>query len=115
MRNVVKTVASLPQTFSSRVTVDINDRDVDIVARNAILLLLFHTSSDVEGAASSALHLWYSALIPQDCIDRLAEPRRLIEEVCIKIQNKAADAILGKTWRFPDKKSSLRLVLKKQT
>lgn len=114
MRNVVKTVSSLPERFSNRVIVDINDQDIDIVARNAIFLLVFHTSPHDKHAVDCVLHLWYSALIPQDCNDRLAEPRHLIEEVCSKIQSKAADTILGKTWKFPGKKSSLRLVLKKQ-
>lgn len=114
MRNIVKTVASLPETFHSQIIVDINDRHVDTVARNAILLLLIHTSLDVESAAHCVLHLWYSTLITQDCHDRLAGPRRLIEEVCSKNQDEPADTFLEKTWEFPDKKSTLTFVFQKK-
>lgn len=61
---MVKTIASLPEGFSSGLRVDINDQDMDIVARNIIYLLLFYTIDDAEEAADCVLHLWYSTLVP---------------------------------------------------
>ncbi|GAB1193899.1 hypothetical protein APSETT444_003135 [Aspergillus pseudonomiae] len=41
LRNLVKTVVSLPNSYRGRVHVDINDRDETVVARNLIFLLLY--------------------------------------------------------------------------
>ncbi|ROW09323.1 hypothetical protein VPNG_05867 [Cytospora leucostoma] len=78
LRNVVKTIASLPEGFSSGLKVDINDLDMDIVARNIIFLLLFYTLEDGEEAAECVLHLWYSTLIPPWCLLKLDSLKDLI-------------------------------------
>lgn len=110
---MIKTVADLPTCYSGRLNIDINDQDMDIVARNIIFLLLSYTSTDDNDSdtVECVLHLWYSALLPQSCLDKLASIRRLIEEVCSRIKDKPAAAVLGKTWTFPTRKGSIRVVL----
>lgn len=113
LRNVVKTIISLPKGFSGGLSVDINDRDMDIVARNIIFLLLFYTIEDAEEAAECVLHLWYSALIPQACLQTLGRLGDIIGDVCSKIKSKPDHAMLGKTWTFAQGKGSLRVLLAK--
>ena len=63
LRNVVKTVASLPNDYSKTVSLVINDRDFDIVARNVIMLLIVLVVSDPIQAVDCLLHIWYSTLV----------------------------------------------------
>lgn len=89
-RNVVKTLASLPQTYNGDLLFAINDLDMDIGARNVIMLLLALMVQDPEQAVQTIVHIWYSAAIrPVD-----------------------AKLLQAKTWKVG--KSSLRLVLKKE-
>ncbi|ROW01851.1 hypothetical protein VMCG_05583 [Cytospora schulzeri] len=113
LRNVLRTITSLPEGFSSGLTIDINDRDMDIVARNIIFLLMLCTIDDGEEAAACVLHLWYSTLIPPFCLERLGRLEDLIGDVCSKIKNKPAHALLGKTWTFAQARGSLRVLLSK--
>lgn len=110
---MVRTVNSLPEGFSSGLSVDINDRDMDIVARNIILLLVLYTVDDGEEAAEYVLHLWYSTLVTQTCLKKLETLADLIGDVCSKIKHKPAHAMLGKTWAFANGKGSLRVLLTK--
>ncbi|EXJ70466.1 uncharacterized protein A1O5_06535 [Cladophialophora psammophila CBS 110553] len=123
LRNVVKTIGSLPNQYPGRVQVCINDRELHVVMRNATLLLLALTSQDSRSTGSAAepcaltetlIHVWYSALLPPKVSSELQiRVKPLIDEVCRGIAHKPADSLLGKTWRFPSG-SSLRLVLKKE-
>lgn len=113
LRNVVKTLASIPENSANKLSLTINDRDFDIVSRNAILLLIAFVSESNMQAADNMIHLWYSAMISRNHIELLHGPvRKLVEDVCSKIVSKAPGTVHGKTWRFPP--SSLRLVLTKE-
>ncbi|KAF5962848.1 hypothetical protein FBULB1_13786 [Fusarium bulbicola] len=83
MRNVVKTIARLPPGHDKAIEITVNDRDLDIVSRNAIMLLIALTADDQDAAAY----------------------------ICDKTKKKPAESLLGKTWTFG--KRSLRLVLRK--
>ncbi|OBT41478.1 hypothetical protein VE00_07576 [Pseudogymnoascus sp. WSF 3629] len=48
LRHAVKTIANIPEGITQQFTVTMNDREFDVVARNAILLLLALTSQDSE-------------------------------------------------------------------
>lgn len=64
-------------------------------------------------ATPMLIHMWYSALIPEDMLRSLRDNiLPLIEEVCVKIEGKKENAILAKTWKFGSR--SLRLVLRKE-
>jgi hypothetical protein len=94
--------------------VTINDRDLDIVARNAIMLLIGLVVDNINEAVECIIHVWYSALIRQSDLNILQQRiRPLIENVCKKIKDKAPSQRLGTTWEFGQR--SLRLVLEKSS
>lgn len=91
-----------------------NDRDLDIVARNAIMLLIALAVDDIDEAVDCIIHVWYSALIRKSDLDILQQRiRPLIESVCEKIKGKSPTCLLTKTWQFGQR--SLRLVLEKSS
>lgn len=110
MRNAIVSVTSLPLGYRGPITLVLNDRDIDIVARNVIFLLVFFVEENAAVAAEHVVHIWYSALIPETCSDMLHDKLKpLVQDVCDKIAHKPGSALLGKTWKFGD--SSLRVVL----
>ncbi|KAF2277188.1 uncharacterized protein EI97DRAFT_449912 [Westerdykella ornata] len=113
LRNVVRTIAMLPEDFRGKVSVTLNDRDFGIVARNIIMLLVIFLSQELDEAVESVIHLWYSAFIKDlhmDLLDNRVRP--LVETVCGKIGSKSPRSLLGKTWVFGSR--SLRVVLRKE-
>ncbi|OBT80489.1 hypothetical protein VF21_00845 [Pseudogymnoascus sp. 05NY08] len=113
-RNVVKTIALLPKSYNQPIDITINDLDLDIVARNVIMLLIALTVDNIDEAADCIIHIWYSALIRKSDLDILQQRvRPLIEDVCEKIRSKLPSAILAKTWTFGQR--SMRLVLKRSS
>ena len=108
----MKSLVGLPEMYAGYCEVVVNDKDSDIVARNAILLLIaLHFSP--ETAAPMMLHLWYSALIPAQMLRSLQDNiLPLIQEVCNKIKSKPAQSLQSKTWTYGTR--SLRLVLTKE-
>ncbi|KAF5541431.1 hypothetical protein FMEXI_7944 [Fusarium mexicanum] len=114
LRNVVKTIAELPPGSDQPLDITINDRDLNIVGRNAIILLIALTSDDDEQAVDCIIHTWYSSFIrksDQAVLEQRIRP--LIQAVCDKTKGKPENRILGKTWVFGNR--SLRLVLPKGT
>ncbi|KAI0022893.1 hypothetical protein F4780DRAFT_732073 [Xylariomycetidae sp. FL0641] len=112
LRNIAKTIAALPASYKSAIHLDVNDFDQDVVARNAIMLMLALIVDDPAVASDYIIHLWYSAFTPPGLVDILqGEIRQRISDVCIKIQNNVLDIPLGQTWIFGQR--SLRLVLTK--
>ncbi|KAI5866987.1 hypothetical protein GGS23DRAFT_299667 [Durotheca rogersii] len=114
IRNVALSVVSIPDSFKSPVHICMNDRDMDVVGRNVIMLLLALTEDDAAVAADNILHLWYSSFITQPLHDTLrGKILPLVQAVCAKINNRDSEAPLGKTWTFG--RLSLRLVLLKKS
>ncbi|KAH8593394.1 hypothetical protein B0O99DRAFT_515819 [Bisporella sp. PMI_857] len=111
IRNVVRSLAEIPQSWTGESDVVINDRDFDIVARNVILLLVALNFNPSE-APRIMLHIWYSAVIPRR-IFVLLQNRvlPLFKDVCSKIQGKPPKSLQAKTWNFGAR--GLRLVLEK--
>ncbi|KAN0076101.1 protein of unknown function (DUF4470) domain containing protein [Elaphomyces granulatus] len=123
LRHVIKTIGSLPEGMTQQISVAINDREFDVVARNNILLLLAlatqvntetkETTTSLD-TAEALLHLWYSASIPSGVLSWLEDTAKpLIVDVCKRIANKRPGSILGKTWTFSAGRT-LRLVLKQK-
>lgn len=114
LRNVAKTIGQIPSSYNQPVGVTINDRDLDVVARNVIMLLIAFVVDDIDEAVDCMIHVWYSALIRKSDLNILQQRiRPLIESVCERIKNKLPDTRLGKTWTFGQR--SLRLVLGKSS
>lgn len=94
-----------------------NDLEFDVVARNAILLLLALTAQDSSNTpsniAEALIHVWYSASIPSNVLSLLENRvKPLIVEQCSRIADKPPNAVLAKTWEF-SAGQTLRLELKK--
>lgn len=112
LRNVVMSISHLPPAYIGPVNIVMNDRDITIVARNAILLFLFLVTDNPEEAARHAIHISYSALVTKECYDTLhSKIKPLIQDVCKKVSKKSSTGLLGKTWTFSDR--TLRIVLSK--
>lgn len=109
---MVKTIASLPQTYLGKPSIVINDIDFDVVARNAVMLLLALTIEDQQQAVETILHCWYSALIRPADFKHLESLHLLIEDVCVKISGRKAGSLQAKTFTLG--KCPLRLVLQKE-
>lgn len=99
-----------------------NDREFEVVARNAILLLYvlvtfgnrtIDDEATIPQLANSMIHIWYSAFIPPDLLLELkASLQVLVADVCGKIKDKKPETVLGKTWSFR-MGQSFRLILTK--
>lgn len=114
LRNVAKTIAQIPSSYDQSVDVTMNDRDLDAVVRNAIMLVIALVVDNIDEAIDCMIHVWYSALIRRSDLNILQQQiRPLMESVCEKIKNKAPGGLLGKTWTFGQR--SLRLVLEKSS
>ncbi|KDR66739.1 hypothetical protein GALMADRAFT_106135 [Galerina marginata CBS 339.88] len=66
LRHVLRTVNSLPPTYSGALTILLNDVNLVIVCRNIVLLLILGSIPDETIAADVALHFWYSAFMPME-------------------------------------------------
>jgi hypothetical protein len=109
LRNVIKTITSLPDSFDKELSVVLNDKEFDVFARNAIMLLLCLVIVEPEEAASAITHIWYSSLIQESHINLLQEKiRPRIAQVCARIEGNSEDA-LQTTWEFET--SSLQVTL----
>ncbi|KAF4958968.1 hypothetical protein FGADI_2047 [Fusarium gaditjirri] len=112
LRNVIKTIAQIPSSYDQPIDIVINDRDIDIVARNVIMILIALTVEDLDEAVDCMIHVWYSASIRKSHVDIPKQRiRPLIQSVCDKIKKKRGKKVFGRTWTF--QKRSLRLVLEK--
>lgn len=59
----MKTIACLPDIYNGHLTIDINDWDETVVARNLIMLWIA-LNFPPESASTAILHFWYSAFLP---------------------------------------------------
>ena len=66
LRNTICTVNNLPQSYSGRLTIVLNDRDPQVTYRNIVLLKILGSNTDEKLAAELALQLWYSVCIPAE-------------------------------------------------
>ncbi|KAI8656486.1 DUF4470 domain-containing protein [Fusarium sp. Ph1] len=99
LRNVIKTVTSLPRTFRNDLTITINDNDLDVVARNIILLLTALLSAKPEDAATRMIHIWYSTFIRQSDLEFLhGVVRPNIERACSNLEGEDLDHLHSGTF-----------------
>ncbi|KYG40502.1 hypothetical protein M433DRAFT_116968 [Acidomyces richmondensis BFW] len=114
IRNLAMTISCLPTVYRKTVNITLNDWDLDVVARNIIMLLTALAIDDAENALDCMLHVWYSAQLTKSHMGLLESTvRPLIQEVCTKISGKPDSTLLAKTWRFGNR--SLRVVLPKSS
>lgn len=114
LRNIVKTIASLPTTYQQPVYFTANDINLSIVARNFAIayLALSSMETQIEETIDTMIHVWYSAFLRPSHVDFLcSRVHPVVQDICNKIQSKSSTAVVGKTWNFGPR--SLRLVLTK--
>jgi len=112
LRNVVKTVSRLPEQYTGKCTFVMNDFDLDIVARNIILLMIAQ-QFPIKEAVPAMIHLWYSARLPTTILETIqTKLLPMIEDVCNKVAKKPNNIPLGKTFKL-EGGQSLRVVLTK--
>ena len=56
----MSTINGLPKTYEGETTCLLNDKNLNVVARNVVMLLIAAQLPPVE-AAETILHVWYSA------------------------------------------------------
>ncbi|KAL8392720.1 hypothetical protein RB595_002781 [Gaeumannomyces hyphopodioides] len=101
LRNVVMSISQLPGEYKHSAAVVLNDISPEVVARNAIFLLIFATAEDKDVAAECVLHLFYSTFVAESHMQILkSKVQPLVREVCEKTSAKTPDAVLAKTWTF---------------
>ncbi|EEB93239.1 hypothetical protein MPER_08134, partial [Moniliophthora perniciosa FA553] len=66
LRNLIKTVNSLPEGYSGQLTILLNDRNPLVASRNVLILTFLGIMDSVDEAAEFALHLWYSIFLPME-------------------------------------------------
>ncbi|KAM5372136.1 hypothetical protein ACJZ2D_007669 [Fusarium nematophilum] len=114
LRNLVKTIARLLGTYTDSIEAMLNDRDIDVVARNIIFLLIALVVDDSAEAVDSIIHIWYSTFARKSDIGLIQQRiRPLIGAVCEKIKDRVPGSLQGKTWSFGQ--LSLRVVLEKSS
>jgi len=112
LRNVVKTVVGIPGQHHGDCVVVLNDKEFDIMARNAIMLLVA-LHFDVDTAVPMIIHIWYSALLPASMVQALqSDILPLVADVCEKIKSKPSGSLQAKTFLINGRR--LRLVMKKE-
>lgn len=113
LRNVIETVSSIPETFQKSISMVLNDRDPEIVIRNAILLLISLTAEEIKEAVDCMIHIFYSAFLQKNHLDILqGKIRALVADVVQKVDNKPLKSLQAKSWTFGSR--ILRLILTKE-
>lgn len=68
---MIRTINGLPKNYAGKVTCLINDLNDYTVLRNLFILETLGTVADHAKAADIALHVWYSAFIPQQYLAQI--------------------------------------------
>lgn len=110
LRNIVKTIAGLPEGYAGKCFVVVNDLNTAITARNTMLLLTT-LRFEPEVAAPIMLHLWYSAILPQNVLEVLQIGiLPYVKDVCRKVRSRPETSMQAKTFQVGS--NTLRLILK---
>ncbi|KAK9782094.1 putative MYND-type zinc finger protein samB [Seiridium cardinale] len=112
LRNVLKTIESLPPTYGGEVRITMNDEDLDVVVRNVLILLLLVYIPNPQSAAQGVIHLWYSAFIPQALQDVLAKAHGVVQSLCTASESAPPEAPLIQEFLFD--KGLIRVALQKK-
>ncbi|KAJ5513492.1 hypothetical protein N7463_003044 [Penicillium fimorum] len=109
IRNMVETIARLPDTYLGQCEIVMNGIHSGIFARNIILLLIAFNFRP-EDAAPIMIHLWYSALIPAPVLAALqSKLQPLVRKVCSEAAQKCALQFFK--WGWKKNKASLHVEL----
>ena len=108
-RNLMCTINGLPTAYKGKCTSILNDKNMTIVARN-IIMLLISAQLPPQEAAELIIHLWYSARLNRGMLDALDKyAREPIADIVSKIKEKPNDVIQSKKWTFGTAEITVRL------
>ncbi|KAL8640808.1 MAG: hypothetical protein Q9226_008703 [Calogaya cf. arnoldii] len=108
-RNLMSTINGLPNTYEGKTTCVLNDKNLNVVARNVVMLLIAAQSPPVE-AAETILHVWYSARLTKGMLAAINKyARELIEDLNLKIKDKSDKVLQSKRWPFGSVEVTVRL------
>lgn len=114
LRNVVKTLRAVPDSFDQQVNVTVNDWEFDVVARNAVMILLILASledtssgqASYDSVAEALIQVWYSAFLPSSLVTSLKDQvGNLLRDSCTHTTEVAHDGMIRKTWTFSQHRS----------
>ncbi|RDW81293.1 uncharacterized protein DSM5745_04850 [Aspergillus mulundensis] len=116
LRNLVKTIGQLPDTYRGSLEITLNDRDIDVVARNLILIYIAIAGNHLASSIDSIIHIWYSALVRElELIILHHKLRPMVQAACSEIKNNPyydePRSTFARTWGIG--KYSLKLWLNK--
>ncbi|ORY90149.1 hypothetical protein BCR35DRAFT_343644 [Leucosporidium creatinivorum] len=82
IRHLVLSINGLPDDYSGNLTLLLNDRDSTVTYRNLLLLEILTSVKDVNEAAETATHLWFSAFLPHTLwLQVLDLGKKLVDEL----------------------------------
>jgi hypothetical protein len=112
-RNIVKTLADLPRSYSGTLQVTLDDQDPRIVARKVIMCILAASVTNADKASECITHIWYSAFVRQTDLELLtAHVLPSVQQACSKIKDNSFVSLHTETWQIGNR--SLRLGLTKK-
>ncbi|KAI4209266.1 MAG: hypothetical protein L6R36_009540, partial [Xanthoria steineri] len=108
-RNLMSTVNGLPDTYGGTMTCVLNDKYINVVARNIVMLLIAAQLPPAE-AAEVILHVWYSARLIRGMLTVIDDyVRKPVADVVFKIKDKSDKVLQSKNWTFGPADITLRL------
>ncbi|KAI4280686.1 MAG: hypothetical protein L6R38_004262 [Xanthoria sp. 2 TBL-2021] len=108
-RNLMATVNGLPNTYEGTITCVLNDKNVNVVARNIVMLLIAAQLPPAE-AAEIILHMWYSARLTKGMLTAINNyVKKLVADVIFKIKDKSDKVLQSKKWTFGSAEVTVRL------
>ncbi|RXW14219.1 hypothetical protein EST38_g11634 [Candolleomyces aberdarensis] len=100
LRHVMKTINSLPDDYSGKLDILINDGNGYVFCRNLVLLLILGCVPDENLAADIALHFWYSVFFPAEYRTRICWLVTAFMKHCVDSTTQGKKYPLGDTSNF---------------
>ncbi|XP_070538569.1 uncharacterized protein [Ptychodera flava] len=99
LRNVIKTVASLPKEFKGRIEFTLNDLDAHILAKDVLFLYMIFTADDAKFTSDTLVQLWYSVCIVDEHNQYLLTILRILSTIDVQtlVQNTSGKIDISET------------------
>lgn len=110
LRNAILAIAELPPDFIGTCNVVLNDRDMMVVARNAIGLMTALTY-DTNIAVPMIIQLWYSRFLTSDISKKLVSLMSPITDLVKKCRHMDSSTVRSLSWTVGDSRLELTLGL----
>ncbi|EGP86268.1 uncharacterized protein MYCGRDRAFT_86714 [Zymoseptoria tritici IPO323] len=112
LRHVVQSVIDLPESYTGKVSLYINDKDFAVVARNIIITLIAYKVPDEAIAVECILHIWYSAFLTPEAASAMRLLSPLFAGVLDRLKVQGPEDLLSTEWTLGS--STCEVVLRKR-